>query len=414
MSLAPMEDALEAFGRGEFLIVVDDEDRENEGDLIIAADAMTEERMTFMVRHTSGVICAPMADERANSLRLPLMVSENTESMRTAFTVSVDAIAGTTTGISAGDRTRTVRGLAGEHARAEDFARPGHIFPLRAREGGVLKRAGHTEAAVDLCRLAGRAPVGVLCELVNEDGSMARLPELLDFGRRHDLHVISIADLIRYRRREEKLVERFGSARIPTRYGEFIAVAYRSTIDDDEHVAYVLGDVEGHDDVLVRVHSECLTGDLLGSLRCDCGSQLDAAIERIGEEGRGVLVYLRGHEGRGIGIGHKLRAYQLQDDGADTVDANLAQGLPVDSREYGVGAQMLADLGLRRIRLMTNNPAKYGGLEGYGLEITGRVPLRTEPNPENIRYLQTKRDRMGHLLDADSDEDDETTRREAQ
>ncbi|MDH4170852.1 MAG: bifunctional 3,4-dihydroxy-2-butanone-4-phosphate synthase/GTP cyclohydrolase II [Acidimicrobiia bacterium] len=405
MSLAPIEDAIEAYRRGQFLIVVDDEDRENEGDLIIAADAVTEEQMTFMIRHTSGVICAPMSDERAESLRLPLMVAENTESMRTAFTVTVDALEGTSTGISAGDRTLTVRALARPMARAEDFNRPGHIFPLRAREGGVLKRAGHTEAAIDLCRMAEREPVGVLCEIVNDDGSMARLPDLLAFGEKHGLLVISIADLIRHRRRQEKLVERFASARIPTRYGDFEAVAYRSMLDGEEHVAYVLGDLEGADDVLVRVHSECLTGDLLGSLRCDCGSQLDAALERIGEEGRGVIVYLRGHEGRGIGIGHKLRAYELQDEGADTVDANLAQGLPVDSREYGVGAQILSDLGVTTMRLMTNNPAKYGGIEGYALEITGRVPLRTAPNPENLRYLETKRNRMGHLLGGEADED---------
>jgi 3,4-dihydroxy 2-butanone 4-phosphate synthase/GTP cyclohydrolase II len=312
--------------------------------------------------------------------------------------VSVDVLAGTTTGISSADRTRTVRALADPDARADHFARPGHIFPLRARPGGVLKRAGHTEAAVDLCAFAGRADVGVLCEIVNDNGTMARLPDLLSFAAEHGLKVISIADLIRYRRRSEKLVERFATARIPTKYGEFSAVAYRSVLDGEEHVAYVLGDLTGAEDVLVRVHSECLTGDLLGSLRCDCGSQLDAALQMVGDAGQGVIVYLRGHEGRGIGIGHKIRAYSLQDEGHDTVDANLAQGLPVDNREYGVGAQILADLGVHTMRLMTNNPMKYGGLEGYGLEITGRVPLRTAPNPENIRYLETKRARMGHLL----------------
>ena len=286
--------------------------------------------------------------------------------------------------------------LADGNRLRTEYARPGHIFPLRARAGGVIKRAGHTEAAVDLCALADRQPVGVLCEIVNDDGTMARVPDLEVFAVEHDLHFISIADLIRHRRRHEKLVEHFGSARIPTRYGEFTAHAYVSLLDDEEHVAYVLGDLSSVDAPLVRVHSECLTVDLLGSLRCDCGSQLDAALAQIGSEGVGLIVYLRGHEGRGIGIGHKLRAYGLQDEGLDTVDANLSQGLPVDSREYGVGAQILSDLGITHMRLMTNNPAKYGGLEGYGLEITGRVPLETAANPENVRYLETKRDRLGH------------------
>ena len=399
MPFAQIDDAIKAFARGEFLVVVDDEDRENEGDLIVAADAMTSEKMTFMIRHTSGVICAPMSEERADDLDLPLMVVDNTESMRTAFTVSVDLIEGTATGISAHDRSITVNALADSGRVRGEFARPGHVFPLRARSGGVLKRAGHTEAGVDLCALAERELVGVLCEIVNDDGSMARLPELVEFAEEHGLLLISIADLIRYRRRHEKLVEHFASARIPTKYGDFTAHAYRSTLDGDEHVAYVLGDLNSVEAPLVRVHSECLTGDLLGSVRCDCGSQLDAALGKVGEEGAGVIVYLRGHEGRGIGIGHKLRAYELQDEGLDTVDANLSQGLPVDSREYGVGAQLLSDLGLTKMRLMTNNPVKYGGLEGYGLEIVGREPLRTTPNPENLRYLETKRRRMGHLLD---------------
>jgi 3,4-dihydroxy 2-butanone 4-phosphate synthase/GTP cyclohydrolase II len=339
-----------------------------------------------------------MSDERADDLDLPLMVINNTESMRTAFTVSVDLVEGTTTGISAHDRSLTVNALADPNRVRGEFARPGHIFPLRARSGGVLKRAGHTEAGVDLCALADRELVGVLCEIVNDDGTMSRLPELVEFANQHGLLVISIADLIRYRRKHEKLVEHFASARIPTKYGDFTAHAYRSTLDGDEHVAYVLGDPSSAEAPLVRVHSECLTGDLLGSIRCDCGSQLDAALEKVGEEGVGVIVYLRGHEGRGIGIGHKLRAYELQDQGLDTVDANLSQGLPVDSREYGVGAQILSDLGLTTMRLMTNNPVKYGGLEGYGLEIVGREPLRTTPHPENLRYLETKRTRMGHLL----------------
>ena len=397
-----VEVALAAFDRGEFLVVVDDADRENEGDLILAADAMTAEKMAFMIRYTSGVICAPMSDERADQLDLPLMVSANTESMRTAFTVSVDLRDETTTGISASDRAATVKALADKDRSSSDFNRPGHVFPLRARAGGVLKRAGHTEAAVDLCVMTKHSHVGVLCELVNEDGTMARLPELELFAKKHNFHFLTIAELIRYRRRTEKLVEHFSSARVPTRYGEFTAHAYRSTLDGDEHVAYVLGDLDSDDTPLIRVHSECLTGDLLGSIRCDCGSQLDAAIQLIGEAGVGAIVYLRGHEGRGIGIGHKIRAYKLQDEGLDTVDANIEQGLPIDSREYGVGAQILADLGVTRMRLMTNNPAKYGGLEGYGLEIVSRIPLDTKPNEENLRYLETKRTRLGHLLSEDS------------
>ena len=404
MPLATIEEAIEAYARGEFLVVVDDEDRENEGDLIIAADAMTMEKMNFMIRYTSGVICAPMSDERADQLDLSLMVVENTESMKTAFTVSVDLIGGTTTGISAADRSATVKALADLDRIGTDFARPGHIFPLRARKGGVLKRAGHTEAAVDLCAMADRPPVGVLSEIVNEDGTMARVPELEKFAEEHNLLFITIADLIRHRRRNEKLVEHFAEARIPTKHGEFAAHAYRSVLDEIEHVAYVLGDIENVEEPLVRVHSECLTGDLLGSIRCDCGSQLDSALEIIGEEGSGVIVYLRGHEGRGIGIGHKLRAYKLQDDGLDTVDANLQQGLPIDSREYGVGAQILADLGISKMRLMTNNPVKYGGLEGYGLDIVGRIPLRIDPNEENIRYLQTKKERLGHDLSESNEE----------
>jgi 3,4-dihydroxy 2-butanone 4-phosphate synthase/GTP cyclohydrolase II len=399
MNLASIPEALEAFGRGEFLLLIDDEDRDNEGDLIIAADAMTAEKMAFMVQHTSGVICAPMSDQRAEDLRLNLMVSKNTESTRTAFSVTVDVVEGISTGSSASDRSLTLNALADNARGYMDFVSPGHIFPLRVGPGGVLQSAGHAEAGVDLCRMAGRSEVGVRCELVNADGTMAHLDDCLTFGAEHDLLTISIADLVRYRRRTEKLVERFASARIPTKFGDFTAYAFRSTVDDVEHVAYAMGELDTDEAVLVRVHSECLTGDLLGSLRCDCGSQLERAIEAVGNEGRGVVVYLRGHEGRGIGIGHKLRAYELQDDGADTVDANLLQGLPVDSREYGVGAQILADLGVTRIRIMTNNPKKYGGLEGYGLEVVERVALEMEPNPENVRYLETKRDRMGHLLD---------------
>lgn len=402
--LDSIEDALVAFGAGEFLVVVDDEDRENEGDLIIAADAMTEEKMAFMIRHTSGVICAPLLDERADELQLPLMVADNTESHRTAFTVTVDLIEGSSTGISAGDRARTVVAMAEPDRPSGDFARPGHIFPLRARPGGVLKRAGHTEAGVDLCILTGRAPVGVLCEIVNDDGTMKRLADSRAFADEHGLRLISIADLIQHRRRSEKLVEHFAEATIPTAYGDFTAHAYRSLLDGEEHLVYSMGDLAGDEPPLVRVHSECLTGDILASERCDCGHQLQAALQMISEEGRGVLVYLRGHEGRGIGLGHKIRAYSLQDDqGLDTVDANTAQGLPIDSREYGVGANILADLGVSSMRLMTNNPSKFGGLAGYGLTITDRVPIQMTPTPSNTDYLDTKRDRMGHLM-TDGDE----------
>ena len=388
-----------AISRGEIVVVVDDEDRENEGDLIMAAEYATPEKIAFFVRHTSGVICTPLTGERLDELDIPLMVRDNTESQRTAFTYSVDLRHGTTTGISAADRSATIRSLVDPATRSGDLARPGHIFPLRYSEGGVLKRAGHTEAAVDLARLAGLSPAGVLCEIVKEDGSMARVPDLIAFCEEHGLLLCSIAELIRYRRQTERLVRRIAEARIPTEWGDFTCYVYESLLDGEQHVALVKGAVQGEVDVLVRVHSECLTGDVFGSLRCDCGVQLDAAMKRIAEDGLGVLVYLRGHEGRGIGLGHKIRAYSLQDEGRDTVDANLELGLPVDSREYGIGAQILNDLGITTIRLMTNNPAKYGGLEGFGLEIVERVPVRTEPNPENIDYLRTKRERMGHLLE---------------
>lgn len=395
---APIEEAVAAIARGEVVVVVDDEDRENEGDLIMAAAHATPEKIAFYVKHTSGLICAPVSNERADALQLPLMVSRNTESMGTAFTVSVDLVLGTTTGISAADRAATLRAMADDSTRPIELARPGHIFPLRARDGGVLKRAGHTEAGVDLCKLAGLPPAAVICEIVNEDGTMSRLGDLITFCREHDLLLISIADLIRYRNRTERLVERVGEARIPTEWGDFTCIAYRSTVDGSEQVAMVRGQVAGMEDVLVRVHSECLTGDLFGSLRCDCGVQLDAALSLIAELDQGVLVYLRGHEGRGIGLGHKLRAYQLQEQGVDTVDANVYLGLPVDNREYGIGAQILNDLGVTTMRLLTNNPQKYGGLEGFGLQIVERVPLESAPNPENIRYLRAKRERMGHLL----------------
>ncbi|MGH9215318.1 MAG: bifunctional 3,4-dihydroxy-2-butanone-4-phosphate synthase/GTP cyclohydrolase II [Acidimicrobiales bacterium] len=400
MSFARVEDAITAIGRGEIVVVVDDEDRENEGDLIMAAEFATPETIAFFLHHTSGVICAPVTRERARELDLPLMVANNTETMRTAFTVSVDFRHDTTTGISAHDRAATVRALVDPATRPLDLLRPGHIFPLEARDGGVLKRAGHTEAAIDLARMAGLYPAGVLCELVNESkDDMARLPELERFAEEHGLVLISIADLIRYRRQTEKLVRRVAEARIPTEWGDFTCYAYESVLDGEHHIAFVKGAVQGQDNVLVRVHSECLTGDVFGSLRCDCGLQLQAAMKQVAEEGMGAVVYLRGHEGRGIGIGHKLLAYQLQDQGHDTVDANIALGMPVDSREYGIGAQILVDLGITTMRLLTNNPSKKGGLAGFGLEITERVPLQTAPNAENIAYLRTKRERMGHLLE---------------
>jgi 3,4-dihydroxy 2-butanone 4-phosphate synthase/GTP cyclohydrolase II len=400
MPFAKIEDAVAAIGRGEIVIVADDENRENEGDLIMAAEFATPEAIAFFLHHTSGVICAPVTRERARELDLPLMVADNTESMRTAFTVSVDYRHETTTGISAHDRAATIKALVDPATRPTDLLRPGHIFPLEAREGGVLKRAGHTEAALDLARMAGLYPAGVLCELVNETkDDMAHGAELERFAEEHGMLLISIADLVRYRRQTEKLVKRIGEARIPTDHGDFTCYAYESVLDGAQHLALVRGAVQGRDNVLVRVHSECLTGDVFGSLRCDCGPQLDEALRRIAEDGLGVVVYLRGHEGRGIGIGHKLRAYALQEQGHDTVDANVALGLPVDSREYGIGAQILVDLGITTMRFMTNNPAKYGGLEGFDLAITERVPLLTEPNPENIAYLRTKRERMGHLLE---------------
>ncbi|MGH8972319.1 MAG: bifunctional 3,4-dihydroxy-2-butanone-4-phosphate synthase/GTP cyclohydrolase II [Acidimicrobiia bacterium] len=403
MPFAPVEEAIAAIARGEFVTVIDDADRENEGDLIIAADMITPEAIAFMVRHTSGVICMPVVGTRLDDLRIPLMVADNTESQRTAFTVSVDAKNNTTTGISAADRAATIRALIDPTSGPEDFNRPGHIFPLRYREGGVLKRAGHTEAAVDLARLAGLYPAGVLSEIVMDDGSgeMARLPDLEAFSAAHGLVMVSIADLVRYRRQREKLIRRVSEARIPTDFGDFTAYAYQSVLDGTEHLAVVLGDVAGHPNVLVRVHSECLTGDVFDSLRCDCGTQLKVAQARIAEEGRGVIVYLRGHEGRGIGIGHKLRAYQLQEQGRDTVEANLELGFPPDSREYGIGAQILVDLGITTMRLMTNNPAKYGGLGGYNLEIVERVPLVSVPTSENHRYMKAKQDKMGHLLELD-------------
>ncbi|MGD1012781.1 MAG: bifunctional 3,4-dihydroxy-2-butanone-4-phosphate synthase/GTP cyclohydrolase II [Acidimicrobiales bacterium] len=399
MALSTIEEAITQLKSGGMVVVVDDEDRENEGDLIMAAEDVTPESMAFFLEHTSGVFCVPLESQRADELDLPLMVVANTEAQRTAFTVTVDYRHGTSTGISASDRAATVRALIDPATRPNDLNRPGHIFPLRYRAGGVLKRAGHTEATVDLCRLAGKYPSGVLCEVVTADKTgMARLPELEEFARRHALPIITIADLIRYRRHHEKLVKRIAEASLPTEFGQFQAFVYESVLDGEQHMALVYGDITNARNVLVRVHSECLTGDALGSLRCDCGPQLHTALAKIAAEGTGVVVYLRGHEGRGIGLGHKIRAYALQEDGHDTVDANLELGLPVDSREYGIGAQILVDLGVTTMRLMTNNPSKYGGLEGFGLNIVERVALESRPTEFNIEYLRTKRERMGHLL----------------
>ena len=394
-----IEEAISAFRNGEFLVVVDDEDRENEGDLIIAAEHATPARVGFMVRHTSGIICLPTTGERLDELEIPMMVANNTDARRTAFTVSVDYGPGTTTGISAADRAATIAALIDPSLPPDSFTRPGHVFPLRCRPGGVLRRAGHTEAAVDLAVLAGLYPAGVLAEIVTDDGEIARLADLERFAGEHQLRMISIADLIAHRRQKEVLVRRTGEARLPTAHGVFRAIGYESLVDGRENIALVMGDITGNDGILVRVHSECLTGDTFGSLRCDCGVQLQAAIRRVGEAGAGVVLYLRGHEGRGIGLGHKLAAYALQDQGRDTVEANEDLGLPVDARDYGVGAQILVDLGVTTMRLMTNNPKKRAGIEGYGLTIVETVPLQAATTSENRSYLETKARKLGHLLD---------------
>lgn len=398
-----IERAVADIKAGKAVVVVDDEDRENEGDLIFAAEMATPELVAFMVRYTSGYLCVPLSGDNCDRLGLPPMYSTNQDKHGTAYTVTVDAREGIGTGISAADRATTMRLLADPDSRAVDFTRPGHVVPLRAKEGGVLRRPGHTEAAVDLATLAGLAPAGVICEIVSQkdEGAMAQGDELRVFADDHGLALISIADLIAWRRRNEKHVQRVADARIPTDHGTFRAVGYTSTFDDVEHVALVMGDIsaDNGDDVLVRVHSECLTGDVFGSLRCDCGPQLDAAMQMVAAEGRGIVLYMRGHEGRGIGLLHKLQAYQLQDAGEDTVDANLSLGLPADSRDYGIGAQILVDLGVRSMRLLTNNPAKRVGLDGYGLAITERVAMPVRANQENLRYLRTKRDRMGHELE---------------
>lgn len=398
MAFDRIEDALRALARGSMVVVVDDEDRENEGDIILAAEHATPETIGFMVRHTSGMLCVGLPGERLDDLQLPLMVERNTDSMRTAYTVTVDLRHGTSTGISAADRAATIRALVDPQVGADDFNRPGHVFPLRAVPGGVLQRPGHTEAAVDLTRLAGLRPGGVLAEIVNDDGSMARRPELEAFARRHGLPIVTIADLVAHRR-QRVAVRRESEARLPTRHGVFTACVYRSPDSPHEHLAMVMGDVADADDVLVRVHSECLTGDTFGSLRCDCRQQLEASLAAVGRAGRGVVLYLRGHEGRGIGLTHKLLAYALQDAGLDTVEANLELGLAVDARDYAAGASILQDLGITSMRLLTNNPAKYRGICEFGLRIAERVPLRTPPTRENVAYLMTKQKRLGHALD---------------
>lgn len=403
MPLSRVEEAIEDIKEGKFVVVVDDEDRENEGDLVIAAEHVTPEAINFMARYGRGLICMPIVGKRLDELEIPMMVEKNTATFGTAFTVSVEAKHEVTTGISAHDRAATVRAILDPFTRPEDIARPGHMFPLRAADGGVLKRAGQTEASVDLARLAGLYPAGVICEIMSEDGTMARRPELERFGREHGIKIISVAQLIDYRRHREKLVRRVAEAQLPTRYGDFVIYAYSSVVDKEEHVALVMGDLRDAAPPLVRVHSECLTGDVLGSVRCDCGDQLRLAMEKIGEEGRGVVLYMR-QEGRGIGLHNKVKAYHLQDGGLDTVEANRKLGFPPDKRNYGIGAQILVDLGLSRIRLMTNNPQKLVGLQGFGLEIVERVSLISEPAPTNYRYLLTKQEKMGHLLGLDPDD----------
>jgi len=397
MALSSIDEAIKEIKAGKFIIIVDDDSRENEGDLALVAEKVTPEAINFMAWHARGLICLPIIGERLDELKIPLMVNDNTSKFGTAFTVSVEAKHRVTTGISAYDRAETIKAVIDPVTKPENLARPGHVFPLRARDGGVLVRAGHTEAIIDLARLAGLYPAGVICEIMNEDGSMARLPQLEEMAEKYGIKIISIADLIAYRRRHEKLVHRVAEAKLPTKYGEFIAIAYKSDIDPDEHLALVLGDVATKKPVLVRVHSECLTGDVFGSLRCDCGEQVSLAMQRIAEARRGVLLYMR-QEGRGIGFHNKICAYNLQDEGLDTVEANLSLGFEPDLRDYGIGAQILADLNLHKIRLLTNNPKKVIGLEGYGLKVVETVPIIVPPNPYNRRYLETKQKKMGHIL----------------
>jgi 3,4-dihydroxy 2-butanone 4-phosphate synthase/GTP cyclohydrolase II len=399
--LDTVERAIADIAAGKAVVVVDDEGRENEGDIIFAAAKATPELMAFTIRHSSGVICAPMPAEMLDRLEIPLMTPHNRDAYRTAYTISVDARDGTTTGISAADRARTVKVLADSATEPWELTRPGHVFPLRYRDGGVLVRRGHTEAAVDLAKLAGLTPVGVLVEVVNDDGTMKRAAELRAFADEHGLAMISIEDLVRYRRRHEVLVERVAETRLPTKHGEFTAFGYKITIDDSEHIALVKGDITTDEPVLTRVHSECLTGDVFGSERCDCGPQLEESLKAIEEEGRGIVIYLRGHEGRGIGLAAKLQAYALQEVGRDTVDANLDLGLPADARHYGTATQILRDLGIKEVRLITNNPDKCASLADFGIVVAEQVALHTHVNENNMAYLRTKRDRMGHTIDLD-------------